>query len=117
VQLCCQQTVRVAGFAKTDELLQKIPPTHELWTNAISATKLRKIKRSNEVTKMARTHWTLVILHLVLLGVWDKGLEHQLIFSSSLHTQNIVSSSITAILTSFVTARLSFGFLALRQLS
>jgi hypothetical protein len=44
--------------AKSDELLQKIPPTHELWPNAINATKLRKFKRSNEVTKMARTRLT-----------------------------------------------------------
>jgi hypothetical protein len=30
--------------AKSDELLQKVPPTHELWTNAINATKLGKFK-------------------------------------------------------------------------
>jgi hypothetical protein len=47
--------VPVACLAKSDELLQKVPPTHELWTNAINATKLGKFKRSNEVTKMART--------------------------------------------------------------
>jgi hypothetical protein len=47
--------VPVACLAKSDELLQKIPPTHGLWTNAINATKLRKFTQSNEVTKMART--------------------------------------------------------------
>ncbi|KAF8185806.1 hypothetical protein K438DRAFT_1765592 [Mycena galopus ATCC 62051] len=49
-------------------------------------------------------HLALVVIHLTLLGVWHGHLEHRLIFSSSLDTQTIVSFSITATLTSFVTA-------------
>ncbi|KAJ7215398.1 hypothetical protein GGX14DRAFT_608254 [Mycena pura] len=42
-----------------------------------------------------------IAIHLALLAIWDKHLERQLIFSSSLNTRKIVSFSITAILTSF----------------
>ncbi|KAK6981148.1 hypothetical protein R3P38DRAFT_2746115 [Favolaschia claudopus] len=52
-------------------------------------------------------HVTLVALHLTLLGVSQRNLEHNLehnlVFSSSLETQQIVSFCITAITTSFVT--------------
>ncbi|KAJ7437404.1 hypothetical protein FB451DRAFT_1378620 [Mycena latifolia] len=46
-------------------------------------------------------HSTLIAIHLALVGVWAKGLEHHLI--STLENQKLVSSLITAILTTFGT--------------
>ncbi|KAJ7454375.1 hypothetical protein FB451DRAFT_1517922 [Mycena latifolia] len=46
-------------------------------------------------------HSTLVVIHLALIGVWAKGLEHHLVFT--LENQKLVSLLITAIFTTFGT--------------
>ncbi|KAK7059806.1 hypothetical protein R3P38DRAFT_2837970 [Favolaschia claudopus] len=48
-------------------------------------------------------HTTLIIIHIVLIVIWYHGVEHRLVFSSSLETQKIVSFTTSAIATSFVT--------------
>lgn len=52
-------------------------------------------------------HSALVAIHLGLIGIWSKGLEHQLVFS--LDNQGIISFLITAITQTFGTVRISLS--------
>ncbi|KAJ6523214.1 hypothetical protein B0H19DRAFT_1277077 [Mycena capillaripes] len=48
-------------------------------------------------------HLTLIVIHLILLVVWSKKLEHLAVFLDPLQVQRIVNFLITPITTSFVT--------------
>ncbi|KAJ6478385.1 hypothetical protein C8R45DRAFT_1157250 [Mycena sanguinolenta] len=63
---------------------------------------LREGKRSGLVSLWRSSlllHLTLVALHLILVGIWAKGLEHRITFS--LDNQALISLIITAISTTF----------------
>ncbi|KAJ7454390.1 hypothetical protein FB451DRAFT_1565274 [Mycena latifolia] len=60
-------------------------------------------------------HSTLVVIHLALIGVWAKGLEHHLVFT--LENQKPVSLLITAILTTFGTIYSAVLVLVMQTLS
>ncbi|KAJ7848909.1 hypothetical protein B0H13DRAFT_1906509 [Mycena leptocephala] len=92
-----------------------VPETPLESTKHLLATK-RSLLNSSRVLRLVSVtlHLTLVVIHLALFGVLHKSLEHRLIFSSSLRTQKMVSFSITAILTTFVTV-LSAGLVLVTQ--
>jgi hypothetical protein len=86
----------------------------KFWCSSTTDSQLAEPKPSR--LKSARTlrlaswilHSTLVAIHVALIGIWARGLEHHLIFS--LDTQKIVSLLITAISTAFGTVRSALFF-------
>jgi hypothetical protein len=78
---------------------------HSLTTSRLAPSRF-SLKSSGTLRILSLIlHLTLVAIHLALFVIRQRGLEHRLIFSSSLDTQKIVSFSITAIATGFGTVR------------
>ncbi|KAJ7112153.1 hypothetical protein C8R44DRAFT_250750 [Mycena epipterygia] len=94
--------------ASTLDGVSKLDDSNDILLN--SATSL--LQRSYEAPKRSRLdsskflcwaslvlHPTLVALHLGLVGIWAKGLEHRVTFS--LDNQATVSFAVTAVTTTF----------------